>query len=239
MNYTNSFENRANSYNYAINKYPTVLKNEFKTTIKLCNIKSTDIILNILAGGTPLNSYFTTKPYKYKEYEINSKFNIELCTLDNIPERDNTIDTIITLASLHHMNNNERSMYYKECYRILKRNTGKLIIGDVIEGSNEAKWLNEFVNKYNSKGHIAQFFSNNDKKLFEENGFIVELEIKSYPWVFETEDILVDFCKNLFGLDLATYEQILDGIKVYLNPIYTANNILINWSLIYFISRKS
>jgi SAM-dependent methyltransferase len=239
MNYNNSFENRVDNYNYAITKYPNVLENEFKTAIQMCDIQSSDILLNILAGGIPLNKYFSIKPRIYKEYELNPKFNIDICSLDNIPEKDNTVDIIITLTSLHHMNNNDREIYYKECFRILKNLSGKLIIGDVIKDSKEAKWLDEFVNKYNSKGHIAQFFTDTDKTLIEKNGFISEVQLKTYPWIFETEEMLVDFCKNLFGLNLATYEQILDGIKLYLEPEYLDNNIIIHWSLIYFISSKN
>ena len=60
MDYTNTFNERVKQYNYAINTYPDVLKNEFETAIELCNIKNTDSVLNILAGGSPLHKYFIT-----------------------------------------------------------------------------------------------------------------------------------------------------------------------------------
>lgn len=243
MDYKETFNKRAHKYKYAIEKYPCVLEKEFQTAVEMCDIKSTDVVLNILAGGTSLNKYFIKQPQSYKQYDINCSFseleNIILCQLNKIPEDDNSIDTIITLASLHHTTNDERDMYYKECYRILKSETGKLVIGDIVESSKEAKWLNEFVNKYNSNGHNGIFFSNNDKQLIEKNGFLTETEIKSYPWIFNNENELLDFCKNLFGLDLATDKEILEGINTYLNPIRLENNILINWTLMYFISIKN
>lgn len=241
MDYNKTFDTRISKYNYAINTYPEVLEMEFKTAVDICKIKETDILLNILAGGIPLQNYFITKPFLYKEYELNSKFNNNICLLDSlsrIPENDNTIDTIITLTSLHHIINPELSNYYKECHRILKNQNGKFIIGDVLENSKEAKWLNEFVDKYNSNGHKGHFFSQDHKSIIQSHGFTTEVEIKTYPWKFENEDTLIDFIKNLFGLDLATTDEIYDGINNYLNPKKINNIIYIDWTLIYFISTK-
>jgi SAM-dependent methyltransferase len=219
-----------------------VLSKEFETAIKMCDIKSEHTVLNILAGGTPLENFFPVHPTIYNKYEVNPEFssleNIQLCTMDKIPESNDSVDRIITLAALHHIQNSERIAYYKECWRILKPQTGKLIIGDVIKHSKEARWLNEFVNKYNLAGHNGLFFTELDKIPIEENGLTVEIQIKSYPWIFDTEVALVDFCRNLFGLDLATNLEILDGINHYLRPEYQNNKIVINWTLIYFISTK-
>ncbi len=75
----------------------------------------------------------------------------------------------------------------------------------------------------------------------ESVGFRTEYQIKTYPWLFDTEEILIDFCKNLFNLDLASDDVILEGIKEFLNPFYddNLNKFVIQWSLIYFISTKS
>lgn len=242
MDYTNTFNERVKQYNYAINTYPDVLKNEFETAIELCNIKNTDSVLNILAGGSPLHKYFITMPFLYREYEINTAFseldNISLCKLNNIPEESNTINTIIILAALHHINHNEQQDLFKECFRILDNTSGKLIIGDVIDNSKESRWLNEFVNKYNSSGHKGVFFSSSDKSNMEQNGFLTKVQVKTYPWIFNDENALIDFCKNLFGLDLATNVEIINGIHMYLNPEMVGTQIHIQWTLIYFISIK-
>ena len=244
MDYNSSFKTRAKQYKYAIETYPNVLKEEFKTAAELCTIAPNHTVLNILAGGTPLDKYFTIRPLVYKEYEISGIFgaldNIQVCKLDAIPEPTESIDTIITLAALHHLNDSERNKYYKECSRILKSGTGKLIIGDVIENSKEAHWLNKFVATYNSAGHNGIFMTKSDKTYIENNGFIKDIQIKSYPWTFDDGGIaLIDFCRNLFGLDLATDQDILDGINRYLNPEKISTNIIvINWTLMYFISTK-
>jgi SAM-dependent methyltransferase len=242
MEYLYYFGNRIKQYRYAIETYPYVLENEFNTAIKNCDIKKDDVILNILAAGIPLKNWFTIKPKVYKEYEINENFHNftdgEICKLDNIPESDNSIDTIISLTGLHHVNNEDQKAYFMECHRILKEN-GKFIIGDVIQNSKEANWLNIFVDKYNSNGHKGMFFTVSDKSRIEENGFKTEVKIEKYPWVFKNEVMIIDFVKNLFGLDLATNDEILYGVNEYLKPQKHCENLIINWSLIYFISTKN
>lgn len=77
-------------------------------------------------------------------------------SIDDIPLKSQSVNKILCLASLHHLNNEERINTYNEFYRILKPN-GKLIIADVIKNSNQSIWLNNFVNNYNSNGHNGIF----------------------------------------------------------------------------------
>jgi SAM-dependent methyltransferase len=243
MDYDKTFEKRGSAYKYAIETYPHVLENEFKTAIEMCKVKSSDIILNIPAACIPLNKYFTVKPHKYIEYETNDNFatllSVKTCKLNKIPEIDNSIDTVISLASLHHTNNTEREEFYSECYRVLKSDTGKLIIGDVIENSKESIWLNVFVNKYNSLGHKGNFWKESDKNILELKGYSVNMKYTEYTWNFNSENELVDFCKNLFGLDLASAEEILLGINTILDPETINGKIYVRWNLIYFIAIKA
>ena len=242
MDYNNTFNNRAHEYKKAMELYPNVLNNEFKTAIEMCNIKENEIILNIPAACVSLEKYFNIIPKLYLEYETNEVFcklmNIAHCTFNKIPEENDTIDTIISIASLHHLDNTERTDLYKECQRLLKIN-GKLIIGDVLNNSKEAKWLNIFVDKYNSNGHKGIFWSEKDIELLNNNGFSTSFEVKTYPWIFDSESVLIDFCKKLFGLNLASVSEILDGIHTYLKPYMKENKIYIDWSLIYFKSIKN
>lgn len=242
MNYDKVFNKRGKFYKYAIEKYPEVLKHEFETAVDICSIKNTDIIINMLAACVPLDRYFKVQPQKYIEYDTNLNFaelmGIKYCTLYNIPESNISVDTIISLAGLHHSTQDERVEFYKECYRILKNNTGRLIIGDVIKNSKEAIWLNVFVNKYNSSGHNGIFWDEYDKNFINENGFNTRVEIRSYPWIFKSDASLLDFVKNLFCLDLASDAEIIAGIDKYLHPVRTNKQININWQLIYFISTK-
>lgn len=247
MDYNNTFQKRGNLYKYATEVYPHVLDNEFQTAVNMCDICEGQVILNIPAACVPLKRYFPENIQDkicYIEYETNSAFatlmNIPCCQFTSVPLIDNTVDTIITLASLHHSNIEERTNFYKECNRLLIQRPGsKLIIGDILKGSKQDDWLNIFVNKYNSSGHTGIFWNDSDINLLESCGFNCRTAIKTYMWTFVDENAMLDFTKNLFGLDMASDIEILNGLNQYLHPIYTKNCIYIEWSLIYFISTIS
>mgnify|MGYP000908088788 CR=1 FL=1 len=241
MNYKKQFSNRTQSYLYSINKYPNVLYNEFTQAIEMLHLNNKETIVNIPAGGIPLHKYIDEKlKIKYYAYDICKEFcdeKISLCDYTNIPQIKNTVDKIICLASLHHTSILERYDIYNEFNRILKQN-GFLIIGDVIKGSCQDMWLNDFVNEYNSNGHSGIFFDNNDIKQIEQNNFSVTSINKEYDWVFTSENEMFDFIKNLFHLDLLPNDDVLiDGLVTILN--YIPGSLKINWKLIYFICKKN
>lgn len=230
-NYNTSFKDRYKKFLYAQEKYPNVMKNEYLTALKMCNIKSKDVFLNIPADYKCFESILPSG-IKYIPVEINENFasltNYKLCKeLDKLPFENQSIDVILSLASLHHSSNTERIQFYKECLRLTKQ----LVIGDVIKGSKQDYWLNEFVNKNNSAGHKGMFFSEDDAKLIKNVGFNVSTKRISYTWNFKNKDEMIDFCKNLFNLDLIDNNSIYDGIKKYLN----LNGNSFCWELLYFI----
>lgn len=245
MDYDHIFTKRGNDYKYATEKYPEVLDNEFNTVIKMCQLEANQTMINIPAACVPLHEYITdmtNKKITYLAFETNPKFaeltNIPVAKLDNIPLANNTIDIIVSVASLHHSTDIERQNFYFEAKRILKP-TGRLIIADVIAGSQQDKWLNEFCNKYSSVGHKGKFWSKNDARLLESVGYNPTISIQEYTWDFPDQKSMLDYCRHLFGLDLINDDaQLLSGINEYLHPITNPDTgaISIPWQLIYFIS---
>jgi SAM-dependent methyltransferase len=234
MDYLKSFTNRAHSYSNAMELYQNVLDEEILTAIYNLDLKKDDVLLNIFAGGIPIDKYIKDDlNVKYWAFDMHKDFiidSIQQFTFDNIPLESNSINKIICLATLHHLNIDERNILYNEFYRILKPE-GMLVIADVICNSSQAKWLNEFVDKYNSNGHKGLFFTSNDSKLIETKGFNVDVSIHNYNWNFHDEKRLLNFCRLLFGLDLCTDDNLLlNSIKKYLNYIDGK----IPWKLIYF-----
>lgn len=234
MDYLKSFNNRAHLYSNAIEIYNNVLDEEIMTAIHNLDLKKNDVLLNVFAGGIPIDKYINKRlNIKYLAFDIHKDFitdSIQQFSFDKIPIQSNSVNKIICLATLHHLNIDERNTLYNEFYRVLKP-SGMLVIADVICNSSQAKWLNEFVNKYNSNGHNGLFFTDNDSRLIEKNGFIVDVCINKYNWNFKDEKCLLNFCRLLFGLDLCTDDNILlNSIKKYLHY----NNGKIPWELIYF-----
>lgn len=232
MDYDLVFKNRAVDYNYAIQKYPNVLINELSTAAFMVDAKPNEVIVNIPGACVDISKYLPSSVI-YKPYEINKMFScitgIPYCENFYIPEPDNSVDKIVSLASLHHSTDEERIEFYKSAHRCLKPG-GKLIIGDVSINSRQDKWLNEFVNKFN--GHTGKFWSVDDTKLMTD--FHVKNETKNYPWVFSSQNEMIDFCKHLFGLKNATDLDLIEGLKKYL----MATDTEFEWSLLYFIATK-
>lgn len=240
MDYKKQFSNRTDSYLYSINKYPNVLYNEFTQAIEMLHLNKDEILVNIPAGGIPLQKYIDQQlQIKYYAYDICNEFCtsiINLCDYTNIPHAQNSVDKIICLASLHHTSISERHYIYNEFNRILKQN-GVLVIGDVIKDSCQDMWLNDFVNEYNSNGHSGIFFDKRDIEQIKQSNFEVNITNKEYDWVFETENEMLDFIKHLFHLDLLPNDQILlDSLVNILN--YIPGSFKIKWKLIYFTCKK-
>ncbi len=242
MDYIKAFNNRTERYLYAVNTYPHVLDNELNTAYNMMKIDDSNTIVNIPEAGIDLKKYINQKDIIYHGFEISpdfSKFGFELCDYTNIPLNSNTVDRILVLASFHHVNPTDRKIIYNEFRRILKKG-GYLIIGDVIKNSKQDTWLNTFVNKWNSNGHIGIFFNEDDKLLLEKSDFIVDIEKVKYDWIFNNKDEMIDFTINLFGLDLFekyhNKNDIIIYIQKYLDYFENGNKCGFSWELIYFIA---
>ena len=234
MDYIRSFTNRAHSYSNAMDLYQNVLDEEIITAIENLELKKDDILLNVFAGGIPIDKYIKDElNITYFAFDMHKDFlenSIKQFTFDKIQMKSNSVNKIICIATLHHLSIDERDVLYKELNRILIPG-GRLVIADVISDSPQAKWLNGFVDKYNSNGHNGLFFTNDDSKLLEKNNFKVDISINNYNWNFKDEECLLHFCKLLFGLDLCTDDKLLlNSIKEYLHY----DNGKIPWQLIYF-----
>ena len=241
-NYSKSFKNRCQKYLYAINTYPHVMENEFKTAVGMLQLNKNkhEIILNIPGAGIDLDKYVNLPNKTILTFETSYDFvkldpeRYKLCSLTNIPLENNSVDRIIILTSLHHVELKERETVYKELGRVLKKD-GLLVIGDVIKDSSQARLLNEFVDKWNSNGHKGIFFNEEDSNLLEKCGFKVDVTAKNYNWNFKNKLEMSDFVLNLFGLDL--YNQREDKVNNLIKEIsnyITLNKYGFEWKLIYF-----
>jgi SAM-dependent methyltransferase len=233
MDYDLIFSKRAAQYNFATKTYPHVLVNELRTAAEMVDAKKGDVVVNVPGACVDISPYLA-HDVTYKPYEANAVFakvaSVPHSKFGSIPEADVSVDVVLSLASLHHSTDLERAVFYKEALRVLKPG-GKMIIGDVISGSSQDLWLNTFVHQYN--GHNGVFWSPADALTMD--GFTVTIDVKHYRWTFNGLDEMVDFCRNLFGLDGASDKAIVDGLEKYLE----ADESGFDWSLIYFTAIKN
>jgi SAM-dependent methyltransferase len=235
MNYKEQFSKRATSYFSAMSNYPRAMAEEFQTAVNALELQGGETVVNIPAGCVNLEQ-FLDSTIQYRPFEIVETFakhvGQEVCSLSEIPCEASSVDHVISVAGLHHSSDEERREFYKEVKRILKPN-GLLVIADVQKGSSQDKWLNEFVDTYNTFGHKGQFWSEEDKKRLEESGFSVTVSEKTYAWRFDSKQDMLAFSKDLFYLDKANLAQIEEG----LTEILQADSTTIPWKLLYFVCR--
>jgi SAM-dependent methyltransferase len=239
MSYESSFRLRAEQYKYAVDTYPHVLQEEFHIAASLCKVKEGDVIVNVLGAGVPLDKYFRVQPASYRVFDSSPEFcalyDISQCEISNLPLDNASVDTVVCVSGLHHYSNQERVAFYREARRVLKPTTGKIVIGDIVKGSRQAVWLNEFVNKFSTSGHVGDFFGHKDKYILESVGFDATEELEKYNWPFMSEFSMVDFMKNLFGLDKANKNEILDGIGRIFEPQPLGAGWVIPWTMMYYV----
>lgn len=231
MEYEEAFFNRAQRYNYAVEKYKYVLDNEFKIAIDVLDLQFNDVLVNIPSGGIPLHKYIDkTLKVTYHGFE---PLKDTSCSFTAIPLDDKSVDKIMCLSSFHHVQD-QRVDTVNEFKRILK-DGGTLVIGDVIKGSLQDEWLNTFVHRYNSNGHIGDFLKPSDVTFMSQYGFEVEVSNQSYNWMFKSDKDAIDFMINLFGLDLIhDTDFLLQSMKSMLNY----RNCIIEWQLQYLKCKK-
>ena len=144
---------------------------------------------------------------------------------------DQSLDSVLGLAGLHH--SEDQLATVTEAFRTLKAG-GRVSICDVIEGSDIAKWLNEFVDKHNPAGHKGDFLEPGElSSLYRCAGFekITE-DVCFVPWRFPSEQIAARFFVGLFGLS-CDEETALCAMKEYLKIRTFPGGCEIAWELIY------
>lgn len=243
MDYDKTFETRGQKFKYAVETYPHVFDAELQTAVAMCRLNPGETLLNIPAACVSLRPHIPAS-VRYEERESNEAFaaltEIPFAPLHDIGLPPATVDVVVSLASLHHATDEERRAFYIECRRIL-RHSGRLVIGDVIKGSPQDKWLNEFVDTHNSSGHKGLFWNTDpagaEVQLLEACGFSVSVSVQSYFWTFSSVAGMCDFVRNLFGLDLLTDDsELLTAIQSYLGFESFEGGIRIPWKLAYFVA---
>jgi SAM-dependent methyltransferase len=236
--YRDIFNHRGQGYHQAMSQNGIARQAEFNQAIQLACLSPGMTLGDIPSGGGYLNTYLD-QPVTLLSVETSTQFLTTsqnqpppiLCDrFSNIPLPSNHLDRIVSLAGVHHFEN--QPAFYREAYRLLKPN-GLFILADVQEDTPVAHFLNDFVHRHNSNGHRGQFLTPKTRLQLHQAGFTIrKLQLSSVPWRFQTVPQMVQFCQHLFGLDLATPEQILNGLSNYLGYRFRDGEYRLNWELL-------
>jgi SAM-dependent methyltransferase len=166
----------------------------------------------------------------------NGASNVLLGTLRNIPLTTASVDVVVSLAALHHID--EKDRFFSESHRILRQG-GTLTIADVGARSAVSKFLDGFVNGHNTMGHKGNYIHTETQEEIEKCGFmILKSSLIPFHWEFDSSQAMGRFCHKLFGIDKADSSQVVEGIRKHVGYSVESNACRMNWELCFIKARK-
>jgi SAM-dependent methyltransferase len=238
-NYKDIFNARGAAYHQAMLEQPRARQQEFATMLELARLTDGQVVVDMPSGGGYLRNFIDDADVTLLCVETSRAFADRvprtdkvrpiLAELHDVPVDGASVDTIISMAGLHHVV--DRPAVFAEMRRMLKAG-GRACIADVTVGSRVAAFLNAFVDRHSSMGHHGEFIDAQVRRELIDAGFrITTDDIRRYHWTFASEPALARFCKLMFGLDRADEQQTLDGIREYVGYECVDSMWQMNWEL--------
>ena len=246
--YLDTFEARGDLYNDAADINPQTRLIERQLLIDLLRVEPHHTVCDAPAGGGYLaeglldliedsKQIICVEPSKKFSEAIDTVFTKYISPLHRMPLENESVDRVGSLAGLHHLG--DKSKFFKEAYRVLKP-TGVFAVGDVLDKTPVARFLNGPVDFYTATGHHGIFLQKGEcSELLSSAGFTqVSEEQRSFHWTFRSIEQMVKYCRSLFGMVEATEQQVYDAITCYLSVEYTDSAVKLPWSLVYGVGLK-
>ncbi|RBP52866.1 class I SAM-dependent methyltransferase [Arenicella xantha] len=231
--YAEIFKQNGASYHQAMQLQTNARDQEFLAALSYLELKKGDNILDVPAGGGYLKAYLPDG-LDYLGYDFAGAFghgqtNVTTCDETLIELPNNSVDNIICLAALHHVE--DRLGFYQELKRILKPE-GKLIIGDILQHSPQDAFLNNFVDQWNSLGHQGDFLQpQREQQELVSVGFRSELTQENFDWIFSNREQARDYFRLLFSMDKHPEDSAIDDAMEKLGTKSTSTHFYVNWCL--------
>jgi hypothetical protein len=235
MEYENIFRHRGQSYDLAMNNYPNARDKEFNNLFARFPIHNNETILDIPSLGGYLKKYCLEDTLLLSRDFSTSINNISVVSPYekwNIP----SVDRIVCLASIHHIE--KLDLFLKNISSHTKEN-GLVHLADVSANSNIANFLDEFVGKYTSTGEHKGLYYNWNNIQFPKDLSVSSIFEIECPWVFESEQDMINYCGLLFDLRDVSDQEILNALTGYIGYKNINNKIYLNWHLTYVDLRKN
>ena len=235
MEYENIFRHRGQSYDLAMNNYPNARDKEFNNLFARFSIHNNETILDIPSLGGYLKKYCLEDTLLLSRDFSTSINNISVVSPYekwNIP----SVDRIVCLASIHHIE--KLDLFLENISSHIKKN-GLVHLADVSANSNIANFLDEFVGKYTSTGEHKGLYYNWNNIQFPKDLSVSSISEIECPWVFESEQDMINYCSLLFDLRDVSNKEILNALTGYIGYKNINNKIYLNWHLTYVDLRKN
>lgn len=224
--YHQIFEQRGVLYNAAHAICPEARRSESDALLKWLRPRPSETIAVVAAGGgfdacailkhvDGKAKVVCVEPSRSFSKMIPDNLEVLNVPIHSIPLKDGSVDAIVNLATLHHITDRDTS--FREWNRLLKPG-GRIVVGDVEEGSTNGEFLNNAVDRYTPGGHKGIFLAPNElTDYFTRLGYEQCQEGReSYSWKFESKEQMCLFAMLLFGMVTANLTEIAENIERYL-----------------------
>lgn len=238
--YTTQFKARGADYDRAMKKNIEARRDEFLQAIERASLSSGMVVADVPAGGGYLQQ-FLPKGCRWMGHEPCQSFQGEAhgepVPFLPLPWPSGSIDVVFSIAGLHHVD--DLRPLLGELRRVLRRD-GQLVISDVLSGSLQAHFLDNYVGSHNGTGHAGKYLGAHTLSLLKQEGWLsLRHEQVDYYWRFADESAMASFCHTLFGLQNHP-DETRDAIEKYLGVDELESGELgMRWSLFTIVARPA
>lgn len=243
LSYVDRLSQHVDDYILSVIEQPSVRLREFEELKDYAGLMNPRDILEVPAEGKVLDLLYPEAKIHRADY---LKLNIADYG-DDVMVTDwglagihaDFFDAVLAVVPMHHASREEKRDYLKGAHRSLK-NSGVLAFGEVEDGSDVHRFLDEFINQHTCTGHKGEYPRLDFTSELESAGLIeVSSERRDCPWCFDSLDALYAYMMRLFALDPMTLNDLVDSLDAYLGLTQADGKIMINWSLCYFRGIKA
>lgn len=242
--YADIFAQRGHLYHEAMTRVPRARDDELGRAVAYAEVRPGHRVCDLPSGAGYLARHLP--PRAFVVHVETAPVFARLCRaaggrvllggFADVPLRDASVDRVISLAALHHVD--AKARFYAEARRVLVPG-GILCVGDVRRGSAVAEFLNGFVDAHNSMGHRGTFLTPETAADLERVGFVVAAShVVPLRWHFATADEMLGFVGPLFGVDRASPDQLLRGIERTVGWEQDADGCRMHWELLYLQAHR-
>ncbi len=247
-------EERGRHFSHAVAECPAARENEILKMLQLVAAEPGERLVDFGAGNGLLTKRIafavegcgrvvaidsSMAAMKSLQDNLGSVAHVErrLWRHDSIPLATGSVDGIVSLANLHHVE--YKNKLFREFCRVLTP-SGRLVIGDVAANTMVQQYFDGPVDKFCSTGHKHPFLDEQaTRKLCDQAGLeMVSWSIADVPWRFSSVREMMMFIHGIHDAQCSP-EECLKHAKDYLGYEETPGKVLLKWQLFFMVARRT
>jgi SAM-dependent methyltransferase len=229
MEYAEIFTHRGDAYHRAMQRFPDARNAEFEALFRHRPLRAGDTVLDVPSGGGYLARTLPSG-VTATELELTDGFAPGVRVVETYGAWDiGRFDHAVCLAGLHHIEDQDRFVSQLVQHT---RSGGVVHIADVDRTQKIAGYLDAFVGSYNSTGHEGKYLTEESFTAIPGTR-LIDSEFRDCPWQFGSEEDLLVFCADLFGLANYPKRELRERLEDCAGVSRNADGWALGWTLRY------